>query len=246
MSLKEPVEQPPVIAKQEKASEALPPESAQKNRPRPFETKRKKGLERKYQLRPPTPEQKARLDERTPAAKDARTMTRDQAIAKAAKHQQVLNSAHPVQSALACAAVPLHLRLIERFLIMGKRGGQIIEAIHKEHGIMIDPGLFWDYVERIRDKWEREDRLLRPIWRERQLRKLHDVAERLEQKELWQSWIQLQKMIADIEGNYAPIKVEARAVDPFEGWTAEELQLFVEKGERPRRMKKAVIDVDPE
>lgn len=128
------------------------------------------------------------------------------------------------------------LRIVEQAIIDGKRGGQIVEEL-KKHGRVLTYNTAAMYMRRVRDKWALEDSLLRPIWRERQMRKLHDVAERLERGGYWGHWVSVQKLIADLEGNLAPVKVEHRQVEEFEGWTVEELETYVEsKGQiRPAR-----------
>lgn len=128
------------------------------------------------------------------------------------------------------------LRVVEQAIIDGKRGGQIREAL-KDVGRDIPYSTVERYMRRVRDKWAHEDSLLRPIWRERQMRKLHDVADRLERGGHWGHWIACQKLIADLEGNLAPVKVEHKNVEEFDGWTVEELEAYVaSKGQvRPER-----------
>lgn len=120
------------------------------------------------------------------------------------------------------------LRIVEAALIDGKRGAEIIEALALE-GRVVPYSTVCDYMRRVRDKWEQEDSLLRPLWRERQLRKLHDVAAKLEKGMNWGHWVNVQKLIAQVEGNLAPQKLEVEHhSDPFDGWTIEELRRFVE------------------
>jgi hypothetical protein len=128
------------------------------------------------------------------------------------------------------------LRIVEQAIIDGKRGGQILEVL-KGHGRDISYSTLSMYMRRVRDKWAHEDSLLRPIWRERQMRKIHDVADRLERGGHWGHWIACQKLIADLEGNLAPVKVEHKQVEEFDGWTVEELEAYVaSKGQvRPER-----------
>lgn len=129
------------------------------------------------------------------------------------------------------------LRVVEQAIIDGKRGAQIQEEL-KNHGRTVPYTTVMGYTRKVRDKWSHEDSLLRPIWRERQMRKLHDVAAILEAGGHWGHWVAVQKLIADLEGNLAPVKVEHKQVDQFEGWTVEELERYVESGGqfRPSRV----------
>lgn len=123
------------------------------------------------------------------------------------------------------------LRVVEACLLDGKRGGEIIEEL-QAHGRTVPVSTVNHYIVRIRDKWEQEDSLVRPIRRERQTRKLHDVARKLEALGAWGHWIAVQKLIADLEGNLAPVKVEHSKADPFEDWSLDELRSYIEsKGE---------------
>jgi len=130
------------------------------------------------------------------------------------------------------AELLLRMRYVEQALIDGKRGQGVVDFL-KEKKINVKYGTVVSYMQRVRDRWEEDDALLRPIWRERQLRKLHDVAYELESMKEWKYWIQVQKLIAHIEGNLAPTqhKVETKT-DAFEDWTLQELRDFVDtKGE---------------
>lgn len=121
------------------------------------------------------------------------------------------------------------LRIVEQALIDGMRGGQVMEHLNSIVGQKkpIPYTTVSHYMGRVKDKWEAEDKMLRPIWRERQLRKLHDVAHKLETQAAWAHWIAVQKLIADLEGNLAPVKVEHSHRDEFEGWTLEELREYI-------------------
>lgn len=132
---------------------------------------------------------------------------------------------------LTDAELLFRLRIVEACLLDGKRGGEVIEAL-KEAGRTVPLSTVNHYIVRIRDKWEQEDSLVRPIRRERQTRKLHDVARKLEALGAWGHWIAVQKLIADLEGNLAPVKVEHSKADPFEDWSLDELRSYIEsKGE---------------
>jgi len=119
------------------------------------------------------------------------------------------------------------LRVVEQAIMDGKRGGQIIELFADLHNRTISANQLTRYMGMVRDKWEAEDSLLRPMWRERQIRKLHDIAGKLETLAAWSHWIAVQKLIADLEGNNAPLKVEQKTVDEFDGWSLEQLREFV-------------------
>ena len=120
------------------------------------------------------------------------------------------------------------LRIVEQALVDGKRGAEIL-AVLAASGRKVSPGTLTRYIRMVRDKWGEEDALMRPIWRERQLRKLHDVAFKLEQSEAWSQWIQAQRLIADIEGNLAPTQVDHHlSVDPFDEWKLDELERYVQ------------------
>lgn len=131
------------------------------------------------------------------------------------------------------------LRVVEQALIDGKRGGEILDVLKNEHSRDVPYSTVASYMQRVRDKWEQEDAMLRPLWRERQLRKLHDVAATLEGKSEWGNWVKVQRLIADLEGNLAPVKVEHSQADPFEGWSLDELRRFIDtKGkEVPQRAR---------
>ena len=132
------------------------------------------------------------------------------------------------------------MRIVEKCLLDGMRGGEIIEALQAE-GRTVPVSTVNHYIVRIRDKWNQEDSLLRPIRRERQTRKLHDVARKLEDAQAWGHWVAVQKLIADLEGNLAPVKVEHSQADPFEEWSLDELRAYIDsKGQsEPRRLATA-------
>jgi hypothetical protein len=119
------------------------------------------------------------------------------------------------------------LRVVEQAIIDGKRGGEIVQHLEEEHKITVAYNTVKKYMARVRDKWESEDAVLRPIWRQRQLTKLHQVALKMENSKAWGPWVSCQRLIADVEGNLQPVKVQQMEADPFEGWTTEELRAFV-------------------
>ena len=132
-------------------------------------------------------------------------------------------------------------RIVEACLRDGKRGAEIVEEL-QAHGRKVVWSQVSEYIADVKYKWEQEDAQLRPIWRERQLRKLHEVALKLEAPKTWGHWIRLQELIAKIEGNMAPEKVDVTTrTDEFEGWTVEELRQYVETDGRqiPIRFKPA-------
>jgi hypothetical protein len=118
------------------------------------------------------------------------------------------------------------LRIVERALIDGQRGAQVVEALARE-GRDVPYSTVSQYQRRVRDKWAAEDDQLRPIWRERQMRKLHDIAAKLERQQAWGHWVNVQRLIADVEGNNAPTKVEVTQREQFDGWTPKELRAFI-------------------
>lgn len=132
-------------------------------------------------------------------------------------------------------------RLVEASLRNGKRGAEIMEELHS-FGRHVSWAQVSEYIADVRYKWEQEDAQLRPIWRERQLRKLHEIARQIEETKAWGHWIRLQELIAKVEGNFAPEKIDVTThTDEFEGWTVEELKHYVESDGReiPLRFRPA-------
>jgi hypothetical protein len=125
------------------------------------------------------------------------------------------------------AELLFRLRVVEAALLDGKRSGGVMEAL-KDEGRVVPLSTVNGYILRIRDRWEMEDAMVRPMRRERQTRKLHDVAEKLEALGAWGHWIAVQKLIADLEGNLAPVKVEHKQVDQFEDWSLVELREYID------------------
>lgn len=124
----------------------------------------------------------------------------------------------------------LRLRIVEQCLVDGKSVGAIMQELEEVHDRKLTYSAVSRYIVKVRDKWAREDALTGPVRRERQLRKLHEIAFRLEGLQAWGHWLGVQKLIADIEGNNAPLKVEHAPAEPFEGWSLKELQTYVESG----------------
>lgn len=141
---------------------------------------------------------------------------------------------------LSDADLLLRLRIVEQALIDGKRGGQVLEELNAALSLNVPYSTCADYMRRVRDKWELEDSMLRPIWRERQMRKVHEIAKEIEKDRAWGHWISAQRLIADLEGNLAPVKVDVTHRDQFEDWELDELKRYVksEGKEIPERFAK--------
>lgn len=132
-------------------------------------------------------------------------------------------------------------RVVEQSMRDGKRGAEIMEDLHAVGRHCLWP-MVSEYIADVRYKWEMEDAQLRPIWRERQLRKLHEVSLKLEGPKTWNQWIRVQELIARVEGNLAPEKVDVTTrTDEFEGWSVTELRQYVETDGRfiPERFRSA-------
>lgn len=79
-----------------------------------------------------------------------------------------------------------------------------------------------------------------------QLRRLHKVANDLEtelrakidSRPTWNVWLGIQKLIAEIEGNFAPEQFEVTKRDDLEGWTLEELEHYIKTYEEPEWYRK--------
>lgn len=127
-------------------------------------------------------------------------------------------------------------RVVEEALRDGKRGSEIMDLL-SEKGRKCTWTTVSQYISDVIYKWEMEDAQLRPVWRERQLRKLHNVASLLELRGKWNVWIRVQELIAKIEGNLSPTKIDVSAQDDFEGWSLDELTRYIQNNEIPERLR---------
>ncbi len=135
------------------------------------------------------------------------------------------------------AEIILRLRIIEGLMFRGFLGRDIQKALETQFKKRIPWKTVQKYIRHVGAMWEEEDAIARPHRRARQLRQLHDAADELRGNQQWREWIEIQRLIARIEGNLAPTQKDVVIQGKFDGWTIEELEHYVKTQEVPARIR---------
>lgn len=101
-------------------------------------------------------------------------------------------------------------------------------------GIAMPPRTLDDYMHRVRAAWDEEGKQEAPTRRARQLRRLYGHIRTMIQRGRYNDLANMERLIAQVEGNLAPMKVETGP--PKRGWddlTDDELEAFRQTGKLP-------------
>ncbi len=136
------------------------------------------------------------------------------------------------------AELQLRLRVVEGLMLRGFMGREVQESLRTIYHKDIPWPTVAKYIRHVAKLWEEEDALARPYRRQRQLRQLYMAADDMLQHDppMYREWLETQRLIARIEGNEAPQRIELDRADRFDGWSVEELEHYANTGETPARL----------
>lgn len=141
------------------------------------------------------------------------------------------------------ADVDLLTREIGNLMVLGTPKAQILAALLKEHGLDMPPRTLDDYMARVRANWDAEMREELPTRKARQTRRLMGHIRTALARGKLGDVAQLERLVAQIEGNLAPMKIETGP--PKRGWddlTDEELESFRTTGKLPEGVTAEDLD----
>lgn len=129
---------------------------------------------------------------------------------------------------IARAEMVLRIRVTEGLMLRGFLGRDVQKGLEQQFKKTIPWYTVKKYIRHVAAMWEEEDALARPYRRQRQLRQLHDIADRLldNKPPLYKEWLETQRLIARVEGNEAPQQHEFSVRSKFDGWNVEELEEY--------------------
>ncbi len=139
------------------------------------------------------------------------------------------------------ADVELLQREIANHMALGTPKAGILAALAADSkdrpGIEMPPRTLDDYMARVRAQWDEETKAEAPTRRARQLRRLYGHVRTMLNRGRLNDLANMERLIAQIEGNLAPIKVEE--TKPSRGWDSlsdDELEAFRQTGKLPEGM----------
>lgn len=127
------------------------------------------------------------------------------AISPAAAHPR---SKPPGGKRRGVAEVKTRTELVEQFMSYGAPRAAIRAALER-NGLPMPERTLDEYMRRVREQWAREDDDQRPTRRARQLLRLYAQVRVLTEAKRHRDVLERERLIAQIEGNLAPLKVES-------------------------------------
>lgn len=144
-------------------------------------------------------------------------------------------------------------REIGNLMVLGVNKAGILAALAKGEpatkdkpavpGIEMPPRTLDDYMARVRASWDEEAKSEAPTRKARQMRRLNGHLRTMLARGRFNDVVNLERLIAQIEGNLAPMKVETGP--PKRGWddlTDEELEQFRLTGKLPEGVTAEDLD----
>ena len=131
----------------------------------------------------------------------------------------------------------VRIRAIERLILNGHSGKGLVVALSEDLGRVYRWAEIKNDVKSVCVALSEADDIEAPAFRARQRLQLHAAARLMWVKGHIGKWTKIQRLIANLEGNDAPKKIDIRKANEFEGWTIQDLDMFAETGKVPKRIR---------